>query len=138
MATIKLAGYGSLSASLVSLTTGVATGTSSEIDNSSDLYRWDDLEIVIKFSAGTAAGRFISIDIVQSVDGTNYEDTDNLLPVANIGIDNGTSTQRIVVRRIPIPAGKFKYRITLDDYSANLEASGNTFKRRPYGIQVSL
>lgn len=119
-----------------------ANAISSEIDNTSNLHLFDDVEWVHAALGYTpAAGSVIELYIVEALDGTNYEDGDasidppatNLVGVFNIR--STTSAQRHVIRQIPIPPFKFKY-VIINKTGGTLASSGNTLKRLPYRYQT--
>lgn len=135
-----------------SITTVITTGLnsladegnaiSSEVDNTSGLYLFDDVEWLHATLGYTpSAGAVIELYIVEALDGTNYEDGDASIdpPAANlVGVFNiraSTASQRHTLRQIPIPPFKFKY-VVINKTGGTLASSGNTLKRLPYRYQT--
>ena len=119
-----------------------ANAISTEIDNSTDLYLFDDVELTIAEGYGStfAVGGHLDLYIVrEQLDGTGYEDGDDSIdpPAANlVGVfvlDN-LSTQVHILRQIPIPPSAYKY--VLINNADDLDTAGNTLKRRPYAYQT--
>jgi hypothetical protein len=89
--------------------------TGSEIDNTAN-YQYADFDLYIRFASAPAAGIYVSVWLLQAVDGTNYEDgsgtttpvlptrpADLQFPVAAV-----STQQRIALRMRTLPNGKFK------------------------------
>lgn len=117
---------------------------SSEIDNSSDLYLFDDVEWVNGTWGGSpVSGAVIELyAVLQELDGVGYEDgedgtaeppSSNLVGVFNIRAT--TSAQVHILRQVPIPPQKFKY-VIINRTGQTTNASGNTLKRQPYRYQT--
>jgi hypothetical protein len=117
---------------------------SSEIDNSTDLYLFDDVEWHHATLGGTpSAGAVIELYCVSiELDGTGYEDgedgtvdppSSNLVGVFNIRAV--TAAQTHMLRQIPIPNNKYKY-VVWNKTGQTLASSGNTLRRRPYRYQT--
>ena len=116
---------------------------SSEIDNSSVLYLFEDVEwynaaLGYTPTAGAVVELYlIRIDLANSV----YEDGDasiappstNLVGVFNIRAS--TSAQKHIIRQIPIPPSKYKY-VVINLTGGALPSSGNTLKKQPYRYQT--
>jgi len=127
--------------SLNSLTNDEWTDLSDEIDNSTNKYPFADIEIVLASAAFTGADSIIEIYIVPSVDGTNYpnwtgnvttDEQENMQYFVNSVTTSGaTAAQRIVVRDVLVPQGKYKYGFR-SKANVSLAASGNTAKWRPH------
>lgn len=112
---------------------------SGEIDNTSDLNVWDDLELYISgTTSNTVINRAFVLYIAPALDGTNYADggAGVLPPFAQYA---GTfrcravtmSAQRLALRHVRIPPTKFKY-ILENQSGRTLSASGSTLKRVGY------
>jgi hypothetical protein len=117
---------------------------STEQDNSTDLYLFDDVEWKNgTFSSAPDAGAVMELYCVaQELDGTGYEDGEdgsndpaaaNLVGVFNIRAV--TSAQTHIIRQVPIPPSKFKY-VIINRTGQALNASGNTLRRVPYRYQT--
>lgn len=124
---------------------GIAV-SSSAIDNTSGLYTFADFEIFTGQTIGQ--GDFISIFLIESLDGTNYDDA--ALSSFSFGSHGGTgggsvskligsikpdsASTRKVLRSIVLPPTKFK--VMLQNWCASqLVASGNTVKMIRYNLQ---
>lgn len=118
------------------------TAISAAIDNLTDLYEYIDLELYLAQITGIAPP-YVSIWILYSLDGTNYEDgsagTPGTLPVkqpdAIIPIAEANVTSRKIVTNIPIAPLKFKI-LLQNSTGAAFAASGNTLKYNRHNEQV--
>ena len=121
-----------------------ARAVSSEQDNSTDLYLFDDVEWHNGTFGGTPdAGAVMELYCVsQELDGTGWEDGEsgsvdpasaNLVGVFNIRAS--TAAQTHILRQIPIPPSKFKY-VIINRSGQALASSGNTLRRVPYRYQT--
>lgn len=155
MSDIKLSGYKATAASVVwtsptqdfnGLADGEWCSLSDEIDNSSNLYAYADLEIVLGSAAFTGADSQLEVFLVPSVDGSNYPDwTDNVTSdeqeneqyfVGAVTTSGATSAQRLVLRDVELPNGKYKYGLR-NQTGVALAGSGNTLKWRPHQVQTA-
>lgn len=138
-----LAAYLSTDLNSLANSTSDTTGFSAsgaEIDNTTDLFQYLALELVLAAQgAARAAGASIEIWIEVAVDPTpTYEDranaafTNRLLAV--IGLDAATTARRRNVEHIVIPPLKFKLYVRNRTGQA-FAASGNTLKYRRYNEQ---
>ena len=122
------------------------TDLSDEIDNSSNLYAFVDLEIVLASAAFTGTDSVIELYLVASVDGTNYPDwTGNVTSeeqenaqyhVGTVTTSGATAAQRMALRDVSLPNGKYKWGLR-SRANVTLAASGNTLKWRPHQIQAA-
>jgi len=121
---------------------GIAVST--EIDNSTDLYLFDDVEWHNQTWGGVpTAGAVIELyTVLEEFDGTGYEDgADGTTtpPAANLaGVFNiraSTAPQTHILRQIPIPPQKFKY-VVINKAGQTTASSGNTLRRVPYRYQT--
>jgi len=145
MAEFKWSGYKAaastyLSTELNSLLNG-ANKLGAEVDNSTNLYMFEDLEIYIAtLDLSAATNPHIKIYLLISQDGTNYPDgSDSIDPVEtnavySAALRKANSAHRAIIRGVVLPPGKFKYLIQ-NQAGADLPASGNTLKRRSYNTQ---
>lgn len=116
---------------------------SSEINNTTDQFMYDDLEFVATYGTGPVAGSVVDLYLLPSQDnGTTYPDGDasNDPPantkVASFPLKNNTSQQIVPFRRVPLPPGKFKYLIKNTAGQA-MAATGNTLKRNSWSMQIA-
>lgn len=154
MATLKNSGYAAAAASvsftgtqtLASLTDNEWTDLSDEIDNSSNKYAYVDLELVLGSAAFTGADSGIEVYLVPTVDGTNYPSwlgnstsdapQNNGFFVGFIPTTGATAAQRGVLRKIELPAGKYKWGIR-SRANVTLASSGNTLSWRAFSFADS-
>lgn len=125
---------------LVSLDNDEWTHLSDEIANSGN-YPFADFEFVCTSVAFAGADSAIEVYLVPTVDGTNYPDwagdgvTDeqehNVHFVGAFVTSGATAAQRLSLRDIELPAGKFKVGVRNRGGIA-LAASGSTLKYRPW------
>jgi|688.fasta_scaffold75129_6 hypothetical protein len=131
------------------LTTGMnsladeGNAISSEINNTANLYLFDDVELYTNTLGYTpAAGSVVELYQVVALDGTNYEDGDATIdpPASNlVGVFNMRATtvaQRHTIRMIPAPPLKYKY-VVINKTGGALNASGNTLKNVQYRYQTA-
>lgn len=129
-----------LSTELNSLGNNTMTAASPAIANQTNLDIYVDIEVNLA-SLSPSAGAYVSLYILEAVDGTNYpaqSDADTrltstqLLCVVPIGTTAATA-QRVAVRNVVIPPGSFK--IKLDNQTGvALNATGNTVKWNAYDV----
>jgi len=126
---------------LDSLTDNEWTDESDAIDNSTNLYIFADIEIVLASAGFTGTDSGIDIYLIPSVDGTNYGDwTGNVTTdeqensgyyVGSVTTSGATAAQRLVCRNILLPNGLYKYGFR-SRAGVTLASSGNTVKWRPH------
>lgn len=130
-----------LTTDLNSLANNTLSAASAAVNNDTDLNIYADFELVLA-SLSPTAGAYVSIYILEAIDGTNYPEatalrlkTTQLL--LTIPLDTtATTAQRIAARNITLPPGKFK--IVLDNQAGvALGASGNTLKMLPYNVNLN-
>ena len=120
------------------------TDLSDEIDNTSSLYTMADFEFYLASNSYTGSDSVLELYIIPTLDGTNYPNwtgnvtTDqqhNQQYYVRSGTSTGTTTtQRIVISRVPLPPGKFKIGVR-NRLNVSTPASGNTVKFRPHSLQ---
>lgn len=153
--TLKLSGYLASAVAVVfsgtqqinSLTDNEWTDLSDEIDNTTNLYAFADLDLVLGSAAFTGADSGIEVYIVPTVDGTNYPDwTGNSTSdapeqghyfAAFLPLKAATAAKRVVSSSgdaIELPQGKFKFGIR-NRANVTLASSGNTLYLRPKSYQ---
>lgn len=152
MTTLKLSGYLATAQTVAwtgatqkidSLTDNEWTDLSDEIDNSTNLYPFADIDLALGSAAFTGADAGIEVYIVPTVDGTNYPDwTGNSTSdapgqahyfAAFLPLAASTSAKRVVSSSqyaIELPQGKFKFGIR-NRGNVSLASSGNTLYWRP-------
>lgn len=115
---------------------------SSEINNTSNLYLFDDVELYTNSLGYTPpAGSIVELHLVCALDGTSYEDGDASIdpPASNLvgvfNIRSTTAAQRHVIRMIPVPPLKYKY-VVINKTGGAFNASGNTLKNIQYRYQT--
>ena len=126
------------STSLNSLADGSFAGASSAITNSSDLFEFMDVELVLG-SLSPAAGAFVDVWIYYSIDATNFADAAKPLQTSALlctfQLDTTAATaQRLFNRLIPIAPHDFKLDVR-NKAGVALNASGNTLKISRYDEQ---
>lgn len=123
------------------LTDNEWTNASDEIDNSTTKYLLADFEVVLGSAAFTGADSSISLYLIPSIDDTNFADwsgggttTDEQeneqLYIGSVTTSGATAAQRLVLRSVSLPPGKFKIGIR-NQSGVTLNAT-NTLKWRPY------
>jgi hypothetical protein len=115
------------------------TDLSDEIDNSSLKYLFADLELVLGSVTFVGTDSAIEIYLVPSIDDTNYPDwTGNVTTdeqennkhfVGSMTTTGAVGAQRMTLRAVNMPPGKFKFGIR-SRAGVTLAASGNTLKYR--------
>lgn len=126
---------------LASLADNEWTSLSDEIGNDVTLYLMCDLELVLASAAFTGTDSQVEVYLVPTVDGTNYPNwTDNVITdeqennihfVGAFTTTGATEAQRLTIRNIPLPPGKFKFGVR-NRSGVAFAASGNTLKYRPW------
>jgi hypothetical protein len=153
MGDISLSGYKTIETvtwaagqDLDSLTDNEWTALSDEEDNSTNKYMLADIEIVLASAAFTGTSSAIEVYLVPSVDGTNYpnwagnvttdEQENNIHFVGSVLTSGATEAQRLVIRNVLLPNGKFKFGVR-NRGNVTTAASGNTLKYRPHQTTVA-
>lgn len=153
MGDISLSGYKTIETvtfsgtqTLASLADDEWTNLSDEEDNSTNKYAFMDLELYLTSEAWTGDDSVVEIYVVPSVDGTNYptwsgndtsDHSENLAHyVGSMPTSQTTEAQRLVMRDVPMPQGKFKFGVR-NRTNIAFDASGNTLKYRPHQLAVA-
>jgi len=123
-----------------SLTDNEWTDESDEQNNTNG-WLFADWELVLGSAAFTTADSAIELYIIPAVDGTNYpnwtgnvttdEPENNAHYVGSFTTSQETEAQRLVLRAIDLPPGKWKAALR-SRAGVSLAASGNTLKFRPW------
>lgn len=120
-----------LTTELNALTSATASAVGTAIDNTSNLDEWGACDIVLA-SLNPTAGAYLQLFLVQSIDGTTYEDpaTTSTNPgymqsVAVVSVTTGSAAKRIMTAPFRLPPGKFKF-VLLNKSGVNLGATLNT------------
>jgi hypothetical protein len=143
MSSIKLGSYGTgastLTTELNALANGSYSAASAAIDNTSNLDLFDDLELTVTYGTNPTANAPVEIYLIPSTDGTNYADSGT--PARNLFVGSflvqaTTGAQRLILRGVPLPPGKFKY-VAKNASGFAFPATGTVIKRTPYSHQVT-
>lgn len=100
---------------LNSLSTGIENQTvantaeyvGSEIDNTTSRYPYLVVEVAWQYSTAPTANRTVELRILESVDGTNYEDTSRVIAAWSPQADT-SAHRRVLLTAFPLIADKFK------------------------------
>jgi hypothetical protein len=110
--------------------------------NNEDANQFADIELKARFTSAPAAGAVVELYLVNAIDGTNYEDGDSSTtparpPDAILPVRAVTTQQRVTVRSVVLPAGKFKPLIvnTAGVAMTNTD-SENILTYRPFNDEV--
>jgi hypothetical protein len=132
--TFKWAAWASRSTGLTtelnSLANGAYSAAGSAFDNTTNLDEWAAAEIALA-SLNPTAGAYLQLFLVQSLDGTNYEDAASSTnpgyhqSIAVVSLTTGAAAKKIDTAPFRIPPGKFKL-VLLNKAGVALAASGNT------------
>ena len=130
-----------LSTELNALANNTLSAASGAIANQTNLDAYADFELVLA-SLSPAAGAYITLYLIEAIDGTNYADATNLRLKTSqfLGVfpldTTAATAQRITLRNVVIPPSAFK--IVLDNQAGvALAASGNTLKMLPYDVNLN-
>ena len=128
---------------LDSATDNEYTDASDEVDNSTNKYMFADVEVVLASAAFTGTDSGIEVYLIPSVDGTNYptwtgngtadEQENNGFFVGFVSTTGTTSAQRMVLRDVELPSGKYKWAFR-NRGNVTLAASGNSASWRPHSV----
>lgn len=134
---------GGAAQTLTSLADNEWTSLTDEITNSSDKNVFVNLEVVLGSAAFTGADSALEVYLVPTLDGTNYpgwteNSTSDAQQNVTYYVDSArttgtTASQRVVLRGIELPPGKFKFGFR-SRANVALASSGNTVSIRPYSF----
>lgn len=147
LATVVTVAWTGATQKIDSLADNEWTDLSDEIDNTTNLYKDADLDLVLGSAAFTGSDAGIEVYFVPTIDGTNYPDwTGNStsdapeqthLFVAFLPLKAATAARRAVSSSqdpAEYPQGKFKIGLR-NRGNVTLAASGNTLYLRPRSYQ---
>ena len=115
----------------------------SEINNTTNFYLFDDVELYIAALGFTpAVGSVVELYLIRrNLDDGAYEDGDaSITPpstnlVGTFNIRNNSAAQTHIIRQIPLPPSKYKY-LVVNGTGGTLASSGNILKHLPYRYQT--
>lgn len=119
-----------LTTELNSLADAAYSAAGSAIDNTTNLDEYGALDIVLA-SLTPTTGAYLTLFMVQSLDGTNYEDSPSStnpgqsMVVWTGSVATGAGAKRIVTSWFRLPPGKFKF-VLKNDCNVALGSTGNT------------
>ena len=107
---------------------------SGEIDNSSGLKKYINLELVLAEQASARTGSAVSVYLCASLDGTTFCDDTTPAPefLCQFGLDLAVTARRVVRVNRLIPPGEFKLKITNSTGQA-FAATGNVVNYSLHG-----
>jgi len=120
-----------LTTELNNLAASARTAKGSEIDNSTNLDQYGKLKILVTFGSAPAAGGYLQIHMVTTLDGSDWEDGDasndpgTHTVVGVIPVKATTSAQKLNSPIFKMEPGKTKF-ILYDGCSVAFPASGST------------
>ena len=132
-----------LSTGLNSLANNTMSAVSSTYANQTNLDLYADIEVVLA-SLSPTAGAFVSIYVLEAVDGTNFpaqSDADLRLTTSQllVSIPVGTTAataQRVTARNILLPPATIQFKLD-NQTGVALNAAGNTVKVLPYDYNLN-
>jgi hypothetical protein len=144
MATTKHKAYAAsiasaLTTELNSLANGSNCTASSALDNTSDLHLYHDLTLTLGTQTARSAGAFVAVFIVPAIDGSNYDDTNEVTaspPVAIFSLDAATTARQCSQFNVPVPPALFKYFVRNATGQA-FASSGNLLEYRAHSIETA-
>jgi hypothetical protein len=119
-----------LTTELNSLGNGAYSAVGTAFDNTANGDQFASADIVLG-SLNPTAGAYLALFLVQSIDGTTYEDPPSStnpgthMLVATVLLTTGAAAKRVMTPPFRIPAGKFKL-VLYNAAGVALAASGNT------------
>lgn len=128
---------------LASLADNEWTNLSDEVDNTTNKYLMADWEFVCTSVAFSGTDSIIELYIVPTQDGTNYpnwtgnvttdEQENQQYYVGVFKTSGATEAQRVVLRDVRVPPGKYKVGVR-NRGNVALAASGSTLTFRPHTV----
>lgn len=123
---------GTISTELNSLANGAFSAVSGIYDNTTNLDEWGVVQFDLA-SLNPTTGAYLQLFLVQSLDGTNYEDAPSSTNpgsaqlVAYVSLATGAATKRATTQPFRLPPGKFKW-VVKNQSGVAFAASGSTGK----------
>jgi hypothetical protein len=123
---------GTVSTELNALANGAFSAVSAIYDNGTNLDEWASFVIDLA-SLTPTAGAYLQIFLVDSLDGTNYEDAPSTTNpgiqklVATVSLNAAVGTKREITAPFRLPPGKMKW-VVKNAAGVALGATGNTCK----------
>ena len=119
---------------LTSLTTGIsnqtiangASFTGSEIDNTSARYSLMAVEVVWSYTTAPTADKTVELQVLEAVDGINYEDTARTIAAWSPPADTNTH-RRLLLSEYPLLADKFKLAVKNTDTGQSITVTVNAW-----------
>lgn len=119
---------------LTSLTTGIsnqtiangASFTGSEIDNTSMRYSLMAVEVVWSYTTAPTANKTVELQVLEAVDGTNYEDTARTIAAWSPPADTNTH-RRLLLSEYPLLSDKFKLAVKNTDTGQSITVTVNAY-----------
>jgi len=120
--------------SLVSTPTGIssqqiangASFTGSEIDNTSMRYSLMAVEVVWSYTTAPTANKTVELQVLEAVDGTNYEDTARTIAAWSPPADTNTH-RRLLLSEYPLLADKFKLAVKNTNTGQSITVTVNAY-----------
>lgn len=126
-----------LTTGLDSLPNNTNSAESSEIDNTTGLELFVDLELNLAAQGSArSTGAYVSVFMTVAFDGTNYTRANEITArwLCDFPLDAATTATRAVVVDVPIPPAKFKLFVRNATGQA-FAASGNTLRYRRHSVE---
>jgi hypothetical protein len=129
-----------MSTELNALAASTGKAISAAQDNSVLLNIWADLELAVDFVTAPTASTVIELYLLPSIDATLYPDGDaSILPqaalyVGGFVVRNTTAAQRMTIRSIVLPPGKYKW-VVQNTTNQAFPATGSVLRQSDYAMQ---
>ena len=131
-------------ATLNGLANNTMSAASANYANQTNLDLYVDIEVFLD-TLSPAAGAYVSIYVLEAVDGTNFPlqsgpdlrlTTTQLLCVIPVGV-TATATQRVTARNILLPPALIQFKIDNQTGVAFAATANNTVKILPYNYNLN-
>lgn len=124
-----------LTTELNSLANGSTSTASSAYDNETNKHKFVNVEVYLASLTPTGSPS-ISVNILPTLDATNYADAGSDTAVIVLPLTTSTSAKRKIAVNIPAPPFSLKFSLT-NNSGVSLPASGNTVKYRFHSEDVT-